>query len=603
MTTKERRFILHFSKPYIGNYFLYVLLIMIMTVFSICSVLSINNFLQILFSSNTSSSANVVKDTILNRTLNSIYDYFLVFGKSKALYIFCGIILGIYFLKDVFTYLSAYQIGYTRNKIIRNVRNSLFNKFLNQDLSFLSKYQKGDLLSRLSSDIIEYDETILKSIQNLISAVILILLYLTILFYIDYLLTISALILFPLILLVTSLISRKLRQTSKRLQTKNGYLVSIIQETLDGLRVIKSLSIIEFMNERFMIFNHSYTKLRNKVYRKVDLASPQSEFLSSIIVGVLLIIGSQNVLYGARLSPEMFIVYLILFVLIINPAKDASTAFYNMKRGTACINRIMSVVDSINDIKEPKISLDFPTIQKGITFKNVYFSYKPNEPVIKDLSLTFQKNQTTAIVGESGSGKTTIIDLIEKFYEINQGDILFDDVSIRDLSSKKIRDNISLVNQDTILFNDSVANNISFEDTRYTIQDIKQAASLANADEFIVNLPQGYQTNIQDKGNMLSGGQKQRLNIARAVLKNAQIFIFDEATSALDTKNEKLVQQAINEISKNKTTIIIAHRLSTIINADKIVVLNQGEIAAEGTHKELLSCCPIYQSLYQKQEL
>lgn len=601
MTTKERQFIFRFAKPYISNYILYFFLVCIMTVFSICSILSINNFLQILFASN--SSTNVVKNTALDQILRDIYNYFLVFGKEKALIIFTAIILGVYFFKDVFTYLSQYQMGYTRNKIIRNVRNVLFAKYINQDISFTAKYKKGDLLSRISSDVIEYDENVLKSIQTLINSALVIILYMIILFYIDYFLTLAILVLLPVIGFLTSFISRKLRGSSKHLQQKNGYLVSMIEETISGLRIIKGLTAIELVNDKFRLFNASYTRLRNNIYRKIDLASPQSEFLSTIVVAVLLLLGCKNVMSGTGLTPEMFIVYLILFVLIVKPAKDASTCFYSMRRGTACIGRLMEIINSKQEIQEPTISKDFPILNKGITFKDVNFSYNKDVKVLKDINVFFEKNKITAIVGASGSGKSTMIDLIDKFYSINSGDILFDDISIKDLSSKQIRKNISLVTQDTILLNDTVANNISFEDSSYSTREIAQAAKTANSEEFILKLPHGYQTNIGDKGNMLSGGQKQRISIARAVLKDAPILILDEATSALDTKSERLVQQAINSISKTKTTIIIAHRLSTIINADKIIVLDNGQVKEQGTHQELYSLEGIYYKLCKMQEI
>ncbi|MCH3924514.1 MAG: ABC transporter ATP-binding protein/permease [Bacteroidales bacterium] len=601
MTNRERRFILHFAKPYIGNYILYFFLVCVMSVFSICSILSVNNFLQILFSSNASN--NVVNASLLDDILRNIYDYFLQYGKQNALIIFTSMILIIYFFTDVFTYLSQYQMGYTRNKIIRNVRNELFSKYIRQDISFTSKYKKGDLISRISNDVIEYDENILKSIQTIINSSLIITLYIIILFYIDYFLTISILVLLPIIGTLTSFISRKLRRTSKHLQQKSGFLVSMIEETISGLRIIKNLAAIDLVNSRFHSFNESYTRLRNRIYYKVDLASPQSEFLSSIVVVILLLVGCKNVLAGNSLTPEMFIVYLILFALIIKPAKDASTSFYSLKRGTACMNRIMEIIESKPEIVEPKESKDFPELKKGIIFKDVVFSYKKDIPVIKNINVVFEKDKITAIVGASGSGKSTMIDLIDKFYNIDSGDILFDDVSIKDLSSKQIHKNISLVTQDTILLNDTVANNISFEDSSYSMDKIIDAAKTANSEEFIMKLPQKYNTNIGDKGNMLSGGQKQRISIARAVLKNAPILILDEATSALDTKSERLVQQAINDISKTKTTIIIAHRLSTIVNADKIIVLDKGEIKEIGTHNELYSQKGVYYKLCKMQEI
>ncbi|MBQ9253199.1 MAG: ABC transporter ATP-binding protein [Bacteroidales bacterium] len=599
MTKKEKYFIRSNAKTYLAHYLLYFFLVCVMSVFSICSILSINNFLQILFYQNEVSQSSV---SALDSLLNSVYSYFLSFGKTKALLYFTAIILSIYFLKDVFYWLGEYEMGATRNKITRNIRSNMFSKFIHQDVSFFYKYKKGDLLSRISADVLEYDETVLKSIQTIINSFVVVLLYLIMLFYISWKLTLISLLLFPLVASLTSMLSRKLKSNSKKLQAKNGQIISDIEQTISGLRIIKSLAAIDYVNDIFSKRNENYTLLRNKVYRKIYLASPQSEVISSFVIAIILLVGSKQVLAGDSLSSGMFIVYLILFVLIIKPAKDASTAFYNIKKGTACMNRIMEIESSENNIKEPTKPKAFPKLEKGIKFSNVYFSYGEKD-VLKNINCLFEKGKTTAIVGASGSGKTTIIDLIEKFYTIKQGDILFDDVSVNDLLSTEIHKNIAVVGQDTILVNDTVSNNICFGSTSYTQQEIENAAKIANAEEFILKLPDGYQTNIGDRGDMLSGGQKQRISIARAVLKNASILILDEATSALDTESEKIVQEAINRISKDKTVIMIAHRLSTVINADKIIVLEDGEIKEEGSHLELYNKKGIYYNLYKMQEI
>ena len=600
MTKKERQFIGKNAKPYILHYVLYFFLVGIMSVFSICSILSINNFLQILFAEGDSFATPSA--SVLDEILNSIYAYFLRFGKQNALIYFTLIILGVYFMKDLFTWLAEYEMGCTRNKITRNIRFNLFSRFIRQDLAFFTSYKKGDLLSRISADVLEYDETVLRSVQTMINSFVVVALYLAMLFYINWQLTIITLLLFPLVALLTSTLSRKLKSNSKKLQAKNGELISDIEQTVAGLRIIKALTAIDFVNEAFRRKNHSYTQLRNSVYRKIYLASPQSEVISSFVIAVILLIGSRQVLLGQDLTSGMFIVYLILFVLIIKPAKDASTAFYNIKKGIACMNRIMEIEDSDNTIKEPEQAVDFPTLEKGIRFADVQFSYGDNI-VLNNINCLFEKGKTTAIVGSSGSGKTTMIDLIEKFYTINNGDILFDDISINNLNSKDIRQNIAMVGQETILVNDTIANNISFGNKSYTQEEIQKAAQVANAEEFILNLPDGYETNIGDRGDMLSGGQKQRISIARAVLKNAPILILDEATSALDTESERLVQMALDNLSKDRTVIMIAHRLSTVINADKIIVLDNGEIKEQGTHTELYNQKGLYYNLYKMQEI
>jgi len=569
-----------------------------MSVFSICSILSINNFLQILFADNTA-----LPTTELDKFLNNIYSFFLAFGKQKALVYFTFIVLIVYVLKDLFEWLSAYYIGCTRNKITRNIRNKLFESFLNSDLSFFVKRKKGDLLSRISSDIIEYDENILKSYQTITNSIVVISIYLVILFYMEWKLTLISLVLFPVVILVTSTLSHRLKSNSKRLQKTNGVIVSVIEQTIGGLRIIKSLTAIEYVNQKFKKINNDFTLLRNKVYRRIDLASPLSEVLSSVVVAVILLVGCNEVLSNSGPSSTMFVVYLILFILIIKPAKDASTAFYSIKKGLASVERIMEIQENKPSIVEPKESEEFPNIENGIRFENVTFSYDDNTPVLKNISCIFEKGKTTAIVGPSGSGKTTMVDLIEKFYMAQEGNIYFDNVSVKDINSCKIRENISIVGQETILVNDSIRNNITFGLKNHSFEDIRRASQIANIDEFILSLPDGYDTNIGDKGNKLSGGQKQRIAIARAVLKKSDIIILDEATSALDNKNEVLVQEALNKIATNKTMIVIAHKLSTIENADKIIVLDQGRIKEEGTHKELMNKQGLYYHLYYIQKL
>ncbi len=598
MTKRERQFIFQNTKPYIFRYILYVLLVVFMSVFSICSILSINNFLQILFADNTA-----LPTTELDKFLNNIYSFFLAFGKQKALVYFTFIVLIVYVLKDLFEWLSAYYIGCTRNKITRNIRNKLFESFLNSDLSFFVKRKKGDLLSRISSDIIEYDENILKSYQTITNSIVVISIYLVILFYMEWKLTLISLVLFPVVILVTSTLSHRLKSNSKRLQKTNGVIVSVIEQTIGGLRIIKSLTAIEYVNQKFKKINNDFTLLRNKVYRRIDLASPLSEVLSSVVVAVILLVGCNEVLSNSGPSSTMFVVYLILFILIIKPAKDASTAFYSIKKGLASVERIMEIQENKPSIVEPKESEEFPNIENGIRFENVTFSYDDNTPVLKNISCIFEKGKTTAIVGPSGSGKTTMVDLIEKFYMAQEGNIYFDNVSVKDINSCKIRENISIVGQETILVNDSIRNNITFGLKNHSFEDIRRASQIANIDEFILSLPDGYDTNIGDKGNKLSGGQKQRIAIARAVLKKSDIIILDEATSALDNKNEVLVQEALNKIATNKTMIVIAHKLSTIENADKIIVLDQGLIKEEGTHKELMNKQGLYYHLYYIQKL
>jgi subfamily B ATP-binding cassette protein MsbA len=570
------------------------------TLFSIASILSVSNFLQILFDTPTDAVENPSQLEII---LNKVYDYCLSFGKHKALWLFAAIIFVIYFLKDLFTYLASYFIGSTRNKIIRNIRNRLFEQFSTQTIGFISKYKKGDLLSRVSNDITEYEQNVLQSLQTLIVNIISVILYFSVLLYIDYKITLLVLLVFPPIAGIVSFFSRKLKRSSKHMQQKSSHLTSILEETISSLRIIKSFNAIEEMNNRFRSFNTSYTRLRNKINRRVNLASPQSEFFGNCLVIGILLAGARNVICSPVLmSADMFIVYLIIFSLLIKPAKDISTSFYNIKKADAAKNRICEIIYANNTIIEPENPINLEQINQGITIKNLNFAYEKT-PVLNSVNLFFKKGENTAIVGASGSGKSTLIDLIMKFYNVEENTIFFDNLPIEKLSSNEVRKHISIVTQETILFNDSVKNNISFGNNSFSEEEIISAAKTANAHEFISKLPQGYDTIIGDRGNTLSGGQRQRLAIARAILRKCEILILDEATSALDTISEHHVQEAINNLSKQKTIITIAHRLSTIKNCDKIVVMDKGYVKEIGTHAELTAKGGIYYQLCKLQEI
>ena len=601
MANKEyKNFTKNNLKPYTGSIILFFALMCMATLFSIASILSVSNFLQILFDTQTDAVENPSQLEII---LNKVYDYCLSFGKHKALWLFAAIIFVIYFLKDLFTYLASYFIGSTRNKIIRNIRNRLFEQFSTQTIGFISKYKKGDLLSRVSNDITEYEQNVLQSLQTLIVNIISVILYFSVLLYIDYKITLLVLLVFPPVAGIVSFFSRKLKRSSKHMQQKSSHLTSILEETISSLRIIKSFNAIEEMNNRFRSFNTSYTRLRNKINRRVNLASPQSEFFGNCLVIGILLAGARNVICSPVLmSADMFIVYLIIFSLLIKPAKDISTSFYNIKKADAAKNRICEIIYANNTIIEPENPINLEQINQGITIKNLNFAYEKT-PVLNSINIFFKKGENTAIVGASGSGKSTLIDLIMKFYNTEENTIFFDDIPINKIKSSQVRKHIAIVTQETILFNDSVKNNISFGDNSFSDEEIISAAKTANAHEFITKLPQGYETIIGDRGSTLSGGQRQRLAIARAILRKCEILILDEATSALDTISEHYVQEAINNLSKQKTIITIAHRLSTIKNCDKIIVMDKGFVKEVGTHNELIAEKGIYHQLCKLQEL
>jgi len=366
--------------------------------------------------------------------------------------------------------------------------------------------------------------------------------------------------------------------------------MSLIEETISGLRIIKAYTAIEFSNNRFCAYNESYTRLRNKVYRRIDLASPVSDFMGNCIVMGILLFGAYLVFNNdSGLSPELFITYIMLFVLLINPVKDISNSISSMKKGRACADRLVDYLDIKETIEDSKAPLNFAGLRDGIRYSHVGFSYNGTDKVLSDIVLDIPKGSTVALVGPSGSGKSTMVDLLSRFYNATEGDILLDGIPIQNYSIYDVRKLIGVVSQETFLFNDTVFNNIAFGVSSPSKEEVEKAAKIANAHDFIMQMPQGYQTVIGDRGDLLSGGQRQRLSIARAVLKNPDIVILDEATSALDTENERLVQSAMNKVLEGRTAIVIAHRLSTIVNADKIVVLDGGRIVEQGTHKDLFA--------------
>ena len=596
----SKQFLKNRLLPYRGQLALYTLLIIFSVVFTLTTILSITDFLKILFPPD--DAAAQTDPNQLNQLLNQLYSWMIGFGQRQAVLIFAMILCSQYLLKNIFTYFATVRICNTRNYVIRDIRNLLYEKITNLPLSYFSTSRKGDILARFSNDITEFDQNIMLSIQQLIIAVITILLYLAMLFYINIKLTLFALLLLPVIGLVISRITRHLRRNSQTLQEKNSYLTSLTEETIGGLRIIKSFTAIDFSNERFRRFNHSYTRLRNKVYRRIDLASPVSDFLGNSLVIVILVFGAYLVFnHDAGLTPELFITYIMLFVLMINPAKDFATAISQMKKGKACSERLAEFLDIPETIVEQEKPQPFQRLLDSIVFRNVAFEYNPGAEVLSNINLTINCGETVAIVGPSGSGKSTLADLVPRFHDCTSGQLLIDGTDVRRLSIGQLRSRIGIVSQDIILFNDTIFGNIAFGNPSATQQQVEDAAKAANAHNFIIRLEQGYQTNIGDCGDLLSGGQRQRICIARAILSNPDILIMDEATSALDTESERLVQDALGRVLENRTAIVIAHRLSTIVGADKIIVLDHGRIAETGNHSQLMANGGLYKKLVEMQ--
>lgn len=598
-------FTLRNLKPYSARMALYTLLVVLSVVFTMSTALSVADFLKILFGENESQMPSV---NLVAQALSGLYEWLITFGRKEALILFSVIIFVLYSLKNIFGYLAAIQVAVIRTGVVRNLRNSLFRKAMRLPLSYHDRARKGDIMARFSSDMVEYEESVLGSLQSLLSSTISMVLYLAMLVYLNVKLTLFVLLMLPLVALVVAGLARRLKRNSQEVQEMNSRLISITDETMGGLKVIKSYNAIDFSNHRFRQYNREYTRKRNAMYRRIDAASPVSEFLGSVIVICILLFGSWLVMNGDNgLTADLFISYVMLFVLMIPPAKDLTTAFSQMRKGRACAERIEEFLGE--EEEKWKTESEGQKVESGkpgetaVELRHVNFSYNEGVQVLHDINISVPRGTTLALVGASGSGKSTIADLICRFYEITDGHILLDGEPIDAMSLTELRSCIGVVAQDTLLFNDTVADNIAFGRPEASQEEIENAARAAQAHEFIITLPQGYQTNIGEGGGMLSGGQRQRISIARALLRNPKLLILDEATSALDTENERLLQSTLGEVLKGRTAIVIAHRLSTVAGADNIVVLDHGRIVEQGSHDELMALGGRYKQMVLLQSL
>ncbi len=595
---------------YAGPYWVYAVLNVVFNILAVLfSLVSFGLFipvLQMLF-----HQMEIPKSApVLNwHNTNSLRDNFYYqsghwlqkYGNERIL-IYVGIIIIIlYFLKNFFRYMAMYFLAVVRNGVVKDLRNDLYNKILILPLSYFSEQRKGDIMARMTNDVQEIEWSIMSSLEMAFRDPIQMLAYLAMLFVLSPSLTVFVLILLPVSGLIIGRIGKSLKRTSVKGQKKMGVILSMIEETISGLRIIKAFNAIGFANKRFRNTNSEYTRLMVRLYRKRDLASPLSEFLSACVVTIVLWYGGKLVFTpGNLLDAAAFIVYLALFSQLIPPAKSITQAFYNIQKGAASVERIRQVLDEPEVIEEKPDAITKKDFSGEISYRNVSFWYE-TEKVLKNIDFTIRKGMTVAVVGPSGSGKSTLVDLLPRFYDCREGEILIDGIPIRNLIINDLRGLMGIVSQETILFNDSVFNNIAFGMEDVSEQEVIAAAKVANAHEFIEKMPQKYLTFIGDRGTKLSGGQRQRLSIARAVLKNPPILILDEATSALDTESERLVQQALENLMKNRTSIVIAHRLSTIQFADEIIVLQDGKIVERGTHLNLLGDSRVYKKLYDLQ--
>ena len=506
-------------------------------------------------------------------------------------------------LKCLTAWLANFFMVPIRTGVLRDLRAQLYRKVVSLPIGFFTEERKGDVMSRMTNDVNEVEASIMSTLDMLFKDPIMILVYLITLLAISWQLTLFVLILLPIAGFLIGRIGRSLKRASTKGQEQNAEILTQIDETLGGLRVVKAFNAEKKLTDRFLLLINATRATFNRINRRYYLAHPVSEFLGTALIAILLWFGGVLILgNNSSIDAATFIYYLVIFYSIINPAKDLSKATYGIRRGMASLERIDKILNTESNIKEVSNPENLYDFQSVIRFENVSFAYQEDRPVLRNINLDIHKGQTIALVGQSGSGKTTMADLIPRFYDPVEGSITIDGVDIRALKTFDLRALMGNVNQEAILFNDTFYNNITFGVKSATMEQVRQAARIANADDFIMATPDQYQTTIGDRGSRLSGGQRQRISIARAILKNPPILILDEATSALDTESEKLVQEALENLMKDRTTIVVAHRLSTIRNADLICVMHEGQIVERGTHDELLAQNGYYKRLIEMQQ-
>lgn len=573
-------------------------------------------FLKLIFSENANEIlAETSKPSLSNSPdifsyFADYYNYLMAefiksYDEGGALLFICISVLTAFLLKNIFRYGAIYFQSYMRMAVVRDMRAHLFQQSTSLPLSFFSEEKKGDLLSRMTNDLNEIEISVVFALELIFREPLSIALLLGSMFYISPELTLFALILMPITALIISRIGKSLKRTSAKGQSQMGQLLSTIEESIGGIRIIKAFSAENTVKKKFDDQNHHHQKLITRAFRKRDLSSPLSEFLGASVMICLVWFGGKIVLENSTSSPlkgEEFLAYIVIFSQLLRPISGISNGMTAMSKATASLDRINAILGVKNHIQDPENPVEKPELSEGIKFENVTFSYG-EENVLTNVSFELKKGKTVALVGESGSGKSTISDLIPRFHDVGSGAVKIDNIDIRQLRKVDLRSLISVVSQESILFNDSIRNNIAFGKPDATDEEIIHAAKVANAHDFIMATENGYETNVGDRGSKLSGGQRQRISIARAVLANTPIMILDEATSALDTESEKLVQDALDRLMENRTSLVIAHRLSTIRHADKIVVLKKGEIVEEGTHEELIAKNGYYKSLCEIQQV
>ncbi|MBR6081772.1 MAG: ABC transporter ATP-binding protein [Salinivirgaceae bacterium] len=602
-----KRILQYVFPRYTGQALLNFLFIGLSTIGGLCSFTMVIPFLQVLFDQSITTTPTLDAFDWSIESVTNIFNYYLVliineYGKLSALLYLSVFILVAIFIKTGFMYFSSLVMVNIRYGIIRDLRNSLYNKITRLSLGFYSDEHKGDVISRMTNDVNEVETSVLKSFDVIFKDPITLIASMILLIYMSPKLTLFVLIMLPVSGGIVGRIGSTLRKSSSEVQSRLGSLLSLIEETLGGLRIIKSFCAHDKVYNSFSEENRLFIRASKRMMRRRMLAGPISEFLGSTILIVVLWFGGKLVLSGDNsLSSSQLIGYLVIFSQMISPAKQIIDAWYSIQKGLASSDRIDELLNAevtIRDCDNPKAIKKF---DNEIEYRNVSFKYINNDLVLKNINLTVKKGQTVALVGQSGSGKSTMVDLLPRFYDIADGGIFVDGTNIKDLKINDLRKLMGIVGQESFLFNDTIFNNIAFGVEHATMEQVIEAAKIANAHDFIMETPDGYQSTVGDRGGKLSGGQRQRISIARAILANPPIMILDEATSALDTESEKLVQDALFRLMENRTSIVIAHRLSTVVNADLICVLQDGEIIERGTHAELMALGGQYKKLHDIQ--
>ena len=604
---KYFRSIIHFAKPYMGYAWLNIIANVFYALFGTLAFLSLMPMLKVLFQNATKVSIKPEFQGLGNigQYGEDLMNYYITQqietqGELYALSWMIALVISTFLLKNLFGYTAMYFITFLRNGVLKDLRNEVYRKTVALPIAYYSEKRKGDTIARISSDILEIQHSFLSILELLVREPLMIIFTIVAMLLISAKLTLFVFIFIPLSGFAIAYIGKSLKQKSGRVQREQGVFLSIVEETLGGLKIIKGFNAQGQFQERFETSTRRFFRFSNKLMHRQSLAVPISEFLGILVIAILLWFGGSMVLVEHSLAPEAFIVYMGLAYNILTPAKAISKASYSVKKGNAAAERVLEVLTTESNIIEPENPIVKNDFNDSIELCDIRFRYE-KEWVLNKLSINIAKGQTVALVGQSGSGKSTVANLLTRFYDVQEGSIRLDGQDIRDISIKDLRGLMGLVTQDSILFNDTVNGNMLVAKPAATEQEILEALEVANAKEFVLALPEGLDTNIGDGGNKLSGGQKQRLSIARAVLKNPPIMILDEATSALDTESERLVQDALEKMMQNRTSVVIAHRLSTIQKADLIVVMSKGQIVEQGKHEELLEAQGIYHNLVKMQ--